>query len=228
MQKANEKLQVVGSLTRHDVINKLATINAQAYLVKKKFGDNPQIAQAMDTIKLAVEQSNKLFEFSKFYERIGSEELTVLDIQETFNGATKLLAATHVKFKCSCDLKVQADSMLLQVFYNLIDNSLKHGAKVTEIRLDCSTSETEERLIYSDNGDGVPANSKEKVFAKAFSADGKSGHGLYLVRKIVEEYGWSIKETGIPGVGARFEVTIPKAKPQVAMPNVTSVDTLQK
>jgi PAS domain S-box-containing protein len=41
MQKANEKLQVVGSLTRHDIINKLSNINAQAYLVKKEITQSP-------------------------------------------------------------------------------------------------------------------------------------------------------------------------------------------
>jgi PAS domain S-box-containing protein len=221
IQKANEKLQVVGSLTRHDVINKLTNINARAYLVKKKFGDNPDIVKAMDTIRLAVEQSNKLFEFSKLYEKIGSEELTAIDIHQTFSEAKSLLGASQVKFTCNCNnLKVQADSMLLQVFYNLIDNSLKHGMHVLEIQLNCTISETEDRIIYSDDGIGVAANSKEKIFAKSFSADGKSGHGLYLVRKIVEEYGWSIKETGVPDVGARFEITIPKGTPSIAQSNL--------
>lgn len=223
MQKANEKLQVVGGLTRHDVINKLSIINAQAYLVKKKFGDNPQIVKAMDTIKLAVEQSNKLFEFSKHYEKIGSEELTNLDIPETFSQAKNLFSASEVKFTCNCNnLRVMADSLLLQAFYNLIDNSLKHGQKVTQIQLDWSTEETVDKLVYSDDGVGISENLKEKVFANAFSRDGKSGHGLYLVRKIVEEYGWSIKETGVPNAGARFEIIIPKANPSAVMPPATS------
>lgn len=229
MQKANEKLQVVGSLTRHDVINKLSSINAQAYLVRKRFGENPDIVKAMDTIRLAVEQSNKLFEFSKLYERIGSEELTTIDVEGTFNEARSLLGASQVKFSCNCNhLKVTADSMLLQVFYNLIDNSLKHGQKVTEIQLKCSITDTEDRLIYSDNGVGIPTASKEKIFAKTFSADGKSGHGLYLVRKIIEEYGWYIKETGTPEFGAKFEIIIPKEKLSVAMPQVTSIEDMKK
>lgn len=117
--------------------------------------------------------------------------------------------------------------MLLQVFYNLIENSLKHGQKVTEVQLDCTTSETEDRISYSDNGVGVHANSKEKIFANAFSVDGKSGHGLYLVRKIIEEYGGSIKEKGIPDVGARFEIIIPKGGPLIAMPKITSVEGMK-
>lgn len=229
MQKANEKLQVVGSLTRHDVINKLSCINAQAYLVKKSFSDNPQIVKAMDTIRLAVEQSNKLFEFSKLYERIGSEELTAIDVERTFNEARDLLSAAQVQFVCnSINRKVLADSMLLQVFYNLIDNSLKHGQRITIIQLDYTADEAEDKLIYSDNGVGIPTASKEKIFAKAFSADGKSGHGLYLVRKIIEEYGWTIKETGTQDAGARFEITLPKITPSTTMLQVPSVECMKK
>ena len=228
IQKANEKLQVVGSLTRHDVINKLSSINAHAYVVKKKFGENPDIARAMDTIRLAVEQSNKLFEFSKLYEKIGSEELTAIDIQDTFTAAKNLLGTSQVKLTCNCNgLKVSADSMLLQVFYNLIDNSLKHGMHVTAIGLECITNEEEDILIYSDNGVGVPEESKKKIFENAITADGKSGHGLYLVRKIIEEYGWSIKETGTQDIGARFEITIPRGGPLIDMPKVTSVEGLK-
>lgn len=228
MQKANEKLQVVGSLTRHDVINKLSSINAQAYLVKKKFGDNSDITKAMDTIRLAIEQSNKLFEFSKLYERIGSEELKSIDVLGAFNEAKSLLGASQIKSVCNCNnLKVQADSMLLQVFYNLIDNSLRHGQKVTEIQLSCISNETEDRLVYSDNGVGVATKVKEKIFANAFSADGKSGHGMYLVRRIIEEYGWYIKETGTPQEGARFEFIIPKRRLEISMPNITQDGTKQ-
>jgi signal transduction histidine kinase len=116
--------------------------------------------------------------------------------------------------------------MLLQVLYNLIDNSLKHGMRVSEIQLDYIATETDDKIIYSDNGIGVPTKSKERIFANTFSADGKSGHELYLVRKIIEEYSWSIKETGTPEEGARFEITIPKPTQPTAMPKVTSVEEM--
>jgi signal transduction histidine kinase len=37
-----------------------------------------------------------------------------------------------------------------------------------------------------------------------------TGYGLYLIRKICEVYGWTIRETGKQGIGARFTITIPK------------------
>jgi signal transduction histidine kinase len=83
-----------------------------------------------------VEQSNKLFEFSSLYERIGVEELTEIDVGDCFDQASALMPVLSVEIINNCrGLVVLADSLLRQVFYNLIDNSLKHGSKVTRIQL---------------------------------------------------------------------------------------------
>ena len=37
-----------------------------------------------------------------------------------------------------------------------------------------------------------------------------TGFGLFLTKKMMDVYGWTINETGEPGKGARFTITIPK------------------
>jgi signal transduction histidine kinase len=69
------------------------------------------------------------------------------------------------------------------------------------------------RLIYEDDGVGVPVDNKLKLFKIGFSTGGSSGYGLYLIRRMIEVYGWSIQENGEPGVGAKFTITIPKSNP---------------
>jgi signal transduction histidine kinase len=103
-----------------------------------------------------------------------------------------------------------ADSLLRQVFYNLIDNSLKHGSKVTLIQLGYRQSDSALYLIYSDNGVGVPQEVKDKIFEDGFGTNGATNHGPQLVKKMIEAYGWSIKEVGTPGLGASFEIAIRK------------------
>ncbi len=227
LQKANEKLQVVGSLTRHDVTNKLSSIRAQTYLIKKKFGDNPELVKAIGGIELAVEQSDRLFEFSRLYERIGAEALSPVNVWESFNQAKDLLSIVSVEIVNNCHgLTVSADSLLRQVFYNLIDNSLKHGKKITQINLDYRKDESAIILIYQDNGVGIPLEAKDKIFEAGFSTSGGSGLGLQLVKKIIEEYGWSIKETGIPGLGAKYEIMIPLNEYKVPLPKVNSIEDM--
>lgn len=210
-QQANEKLQVVGGLTRHDITNKLSSIKIQTYLIKKKFGDNPELVKAIEGIELAVAQSNKLFEFSSLYERIGAEELTQIDVEDCFDQARALMPDLSVQIINSFrGLVVLADSLLRQVFYNLINNSLKHGSKVTQIQLDYRQNNSVLYLIYSDNGVGVPQGVKDKIFEEGFGTNGATNHGLQLVKKMIEAYGWPIKEAGNPGLGAMFEIVIRK------------------
>jgi signal transduction histidine kinase len=86
---------------------------------------------------------------------------------------------------------------------------LKHGQKTSQIRLHYKEADEDElKLIYEDNGIGIPKAEKEKVFTEGYGKD--TGHGLYLMRKICQTYGWTIHETGKQDRGARFIITIPK------------------
>jgi signal transduction histidine kinase len=57
-----------------------------------------------------------------------------------------------------------ADSLLRQIFYNLVDNSLKHGKNVTQIRFRYKEGKNNLKLIYDDNGCGIPKDEKEHIF----------------------------------------------------------------
>jgi signal transduction histidine kinase len=100
--------------------------------------------------------------------------------------------------------------LLAQLFYNFIDNTLKYGEKASEINLRFKETQENILLIYEDNGVGVSFDSKERLFDEGFTTGKGSGHGLKLTKRMIEVYGWTIKEVGVPGEGAAFEVTIPK------------------
>jgi signal transduction histidine kinase len=208
----NEKLRVVGGLTRHDVGNKLVVIASNEYLLRKRLGDKPELVKYLDGIKSAIDNSNKLFEFSRLYEKIGAEKPLRTNVAQCFNQAVALLpnlGAVKVVNECQ-ELDVEADSLLMQFFYNLIDNSLKHGEKVTQIRLHYNKDGDGVKLFYEDNGVGVSEANKQKLFEAGFTTGKGSGLGLNLVKKMVEVYGWQIQETGELGKGAKFVITIPR------------------
>jgi signal transduction histidine kinase len=118
----------------------------------------------------------------------------------------------RVKIANECHgLTVLADSLLRQLFYNLIDNSLKYGDKTSQIRIYYEKTDDQLRLIYEDDGIGILQDTKPKIFDEGYTTGKGSGYGLYLIKKMMEVYGWTIQETGEPGKGARFIITIPKA-----------------
>ncbi|XHH10345.1 MAG: PAS domain S-box protein [Candidatus Bathyarchaeia archaeon] len=210
LRNLNEKMQVIGGLTRHDVKNKLCVAKSNVYLLKKKIKNNAELEKYVEAIDVAIEQSDKLFEFSRLYERIGVEEPTEIDVGESFNQAVSLFPKLPLQIINNCSgLTVTADSMLSALFYNLIDNSLKHGRTVTQIKLNSNTTETAIKIVYQDNGVGIALENKERIFLGNFTTGG-SGLGLKLIKKIIEAYGWSIQETGVFGEGAKLEITIAK------------------
>jgi PAS domain S-box-containing protein len=209
----NEKLRVVGNLTRHDVRNKLSTITGNAYLLRKQLTGNSEILDKLREMETAVQQTVKIFDFAKAYEMLGAEELGYIDVEKTVNEAISLFSdLKNAKVTNDCHgLIVLADSLLRQSFYNLIDNSLKYSQKVTQIRVHYETTGNNElRLAYEDDGVGIPDTEKPKLFKEGYSTGGSTGYGLYLIKKIMEVYGWTIQETGKPGKGAQFIITIPK------------------
>jgi signal transduction histidine kinase len=112
-----------------------------------------------------------------------------------------------------CTRTVLADSLLRQLFYNLIDNSLKYGEKVTQIRICCEeTSQDQLKLVYEDNGVGISSSEKPKLFAKGPTTGQGSGYGLHLAKELMNVYGWTIQEVGEPGKGVLVVRVIPKMK----------------
>lgn len=213
LETMNEKLQVVGQLTRHDVRNKLTTITGNVYLLKKQLASNSEILDKLRDMETAVQEVTRIFDFAKTYETLGAEKLVYIDVGKAVDEAVALfpdLKGAKIIDECN-GLTVLADSLLIQLFYNLIDNSLKYGQKITKMRIHYEqTSQGELRLIYEDDGVGIPETEKPKLFKQGYSTGGSTGYGLYLIRKMIEVYGWTIQETGTPCKGAQFTITIPK------------------
>ncbi len=209
LESLNEKLEVVGGLTRHDVNNKLATVRGNVYLVKQELADDHQALKHLSEIELAVGQAELIFEFARFYEMLGIETLEYVRVEDAVKGACKQFSDLRVAVVNDCGgLRVLADSLLSRLFYNLIDNSLKHGEKVTKIRVYHEELGDKLHLVYEDDGMGIPQAEKEKIFEQSYGL--YTGYGLYLIRKMCEAYGWTIKENGQPKKGAKFTITLPQ------------------
>lgn len=238
IEMVNEKLRVVGGLTRHDVRNKLSAVTGNAFLLKKKHANQPDIIDGLGKMEEAVKEVAKIFDFAKMYEQLGVEELTYVDVEKTVDEAAALFSGLTIKLINECHgLTVLADSFLRQLFYNFIDNTKKHGKKATAIRVYFEKAESGElRVIYEDDGVGISTENKLKLFTESFSTEGSTGFGLFLIKKMIDIYGWQIQETGQSGKGAKFTITIPRLNKKgkkafdhqdKMVPNLDSVALLQ-
>ena len=208
----NEKLGVVGSLTRHDVRNKLSAVTGYAYLLKKKHPDEADIIDGLGKMEQAVKDSMKIFEFAKMYEQLGVEELTYVDMEKAIDEALALFSGLNFKVVNDCHgLTVLADSFISRLFYNFVDNTVKYRKKATTVKVYYEMAEQDKlKLVYVDDGVGISTENKLKLFTEGFSTSGSTGFGLFLIRKMIDVYGWQIQETGKAGKSAKFTLSIPK------------------
>ncbi len=109
------------------------------------------------------------------------------------------------------NVELYADLMLQKVFTNLLDNSVRHGERVSLVRV--WTEENQDlslSVFYEDNGVGVPVEEKEKIFELGHGRN--TGLGMYLSRQILGITGSSMREKGRAGEGCIFEILVPAGK----------------
>jgi signal transduction histidine kinase len=107
------------------------------------------------------------------------------------------------------DLEIFADLLLEKVFNNLMDNALRYGGDTMKtIRVSAEESDRGLTIVCEDDGVGITDENKKHLFTRGFGKN--TGLGLFLSREILSITGITITENGIPGKGARFEITVPK------------------
>ena len=97
--------------------------------------------------------------------------------------------------------------MLEKVFYNLLDNAVRHGGGVTTVTVTFREEEGAGIIVVEDDGSGVPEGEKERIFERGVGKN--TGFGLFLTREVLGLTGITIHETGREGNGARFELMVP-------------------
>jgi signal transduction histidine kinase len=205
---ANQKLNLLSQITRHDISNRVFALLVDIDLAKE-YAEDVRLKDALEKLELTSMSIQDQITFTKDYQEIGAQVPSWHAIAPMIRQAAEQLDLLDVIVDVIIgDTEIFADSMIKKVFYNLIDNALRHGDHVTNIVF--STLETADGLmiICEDDGIGIPPQDKPKIFAKGFGRD--SGLGLFLIREILSITRITIQETGDYGKGARFEMLIPK------------------
>ena len=99
------------------------------------------------------------------------------------------------------------DRLFQRVIYNLLDNAIRYAKGMTTFSIRYTRDGEQLILVAEDDGPGVPAEDKERIFERGVGHN--TGLGLFLARDILGITGITIRETGELGKGARFEMTVP-------------------
>jgi PAS domain S-box-containing protein len=213
LEQANRKLHLLSSITRHDIKNKLTGVMGYLELSLGSTED-PALLEYLKRAETSANAIRQQIEFTKEYEDLGIKAPGWYAFTPLVAEIRKQLDLGTVVVDDETDgLQIYADPMFSKVLYNLMDNSLRHGGRTSRIRLTVRTGVENCTLVYADDGVGIPAGDKEKIFNRI--ARTNAGIGLFLVREVLSITGITIMETGEPGKGARFEISIPRGKFQM-------------
>lgn len=227
LQRSNQDLQQFAHVASHDLKEPVRKIRIFEAKLKEELGHHlsPKIFKYLERIETAAARMQSMIDgvlmYSSLTEKAQEFRTVVMNeiIQDIQNDLELLIAEKEATIEKEDLPEVRGNPVLLyQLFYNLINNSLKFSMPGVKplIKIYTSALEQEQRtqFIISDNGIGFDSRFAEEIFKTFTRLHTKdqfegTGLGLALCKKIVERHGGIISARSEEGKGAAFIVTLP-------------------
>jgi PAS domain S-box-containing protein len=205
----NQKLQMMNSLTRHDVLNNITGLLGLVDMLGEMMPDS-KAQELLSEIHSLINRVKDQIIFTRDYQSLGVTAPQWQSLCKGIRSAVSAIGQETIQVKLpGSDTQIYADPFFGRVFYNLIDNSIRHGQSVRTISVDTGVLPDGGLLIrYCDDGTGVPQDEKELIFRQGYGRN--TGFGLFIIREILGITGLTIRENGVYGSGVQFEITVPK------------------
>jgi two-component system nitrogen regulation sensor histidine kinase NtrY len=210
----------------HEIKNPLTPIQLSAERLRKRYaklleGDGAILDKCTNTIIQQVDElKNLVNEFSQFA-RLPSAQLAPHDLNEIVQEALFLFKeghrAIHFQFRQAEIPLLELDrEQMKRVLINLLDNAVTAVDEKGEITL-MTAYESSRGVVcleVADNGCGLAADVKERIFEPYFSTKKNgTGLGLTIVNQIIEDHRGYIRVRPNESRGTRFTIELPVREP---------------
>ncbi|ACL16839.1 PocR ligand-binding domain-containing protein [Methanosphaerula palustris] len=203
----NKKLNLLSSVTRHDVLNQLTALRGFLEMAEEA----PDTLSKGQLIRKVMETADRIHHqitFTGDYQEIGLESPQWQNLDTTIRRAASALDLQEINLAIEVNTSsLYADPLLEKVFFNLMENAKRYATGMSSIRFSIEEKDSDPVVICTDNGPGIPPAEKERIFTAGYGKN--TGYGLFLITEILSITGLSIAETGTAGSGARFEIRVP-------------------
>ena len=207
LNRATGKLNMLNQITFTDIRNAIFSLHGY-FELERMDAREETLLQYLDKEIAIVRSIDESLKFARQYQNLGLRPPSWQSVTHSF-----LYGISHLDLgEISRTLEMEgffiyADPHLENVFFTLAENVVLHGKTATEITLRYQETPEGLTIFFEDNGTGVLEDMKEKIFDRRYEE--KKGMGLFLSREILSITGISLRETGEPGKGARFEILVP-------------------
>ena len=224
LERSNADLQQFAYVASHDLQEPLRVMNGYLDLLREHLeeGTTDESVSMISRIKRSTERMDALIQDLLEYARVDSqpEPFRETDLNEVLEYAIGNLEVTIKEYEVKVEQEplptvVGDQSQLLQLFQNLIANSIKFRSdRPSEIKISAERINGEWQIAISDNGIGIDPAHLDRIFTiferlNPLEHYPGSGIGLSVCKKIVERHGGQIWVTSEPGTGSTFFFTLP-------------------
>jgi two-component system nitrogen regulation sensor histidine kinase NtrY len=207
----------------HEIKNPLTPIQLCAQRLQRQFAGAPDpvrtlVDECTATIVGEVDSLKSLVdEFSQFA-RMPAPRRVPTDLHDLLRGTLTLYEGLFQEVRLETLFAVSLPAVRLdpdqirRVVINLVDNAVEAMGQRGQIVLEThhTAGDSTVRLVVADNGPGIPADERDKLFMPYYSTKKRgSGLGLAIVRRIVAEHGGTIDVSDNQPNGTRFTMEIP-------------------
>lgn len=202
---AFKKLQLLNATILHDWKNNEFAESAYVSLIEEETNIDSIRAMCKKIATLHL-KNFKLREESKILHQVGVDN----DWLSLNSAISKMKENIDIVFvnEIPEDIEIFVNPLSFSIVGNiLVDNSQRHGQRVSKINVSFIKNDKDIRFCYRDNGVGVVPENKKYIFDRGVGKN--SGWGLYLAKEILNLFDGDIVETGTFGEGACFEIIIP-------------------
>ena len=225
LERANAELETLVYSASHDLKSPMVSLLGYLEYLKLDYGEvlgpegNRYLDRISDSTLYMQQLIHDLIDLSRVG-RTGVEPVDV-DLSKLVRVIAEDAGAAHpgIEFRVGRLPVVTGDPVgFRQLFTNLLENAVRHGGRPDLLVVVDGHDRPDGSLELSvrDNGKGIPAEHRERVFGVFERLDGPStsggtGMGLAICRKIIELLGGSIAIHGDNGSDVR--ITLPAAVP---------------
>jgi len=209
LNQTRKKLDILSSITRHDIQNQVTTLMTVLDLFSKAELIEPT-SDLLNTAQLSCNNILNSLKTSVEYQALGIKEPNWFFIKHLVDQAAQSRQMSDKTSYNGDNIKIYGDSLIEKVFENLIDNSIRHGGEINKISVSSIIESGDLLLIYEDDGSGIPDGEKKQIFKEGYGKD--TGLGLFLITEILSVTDITIRECGKFGKGAIFEMRVPNGR----------------
>lgn len=223
-QEARREAQLFMHVLSHDLRSPISTVSNFLGIILTKHGEalDERSKEYIGHCQFLIKNMGQLLTDILYYAKIGARKISKAEVDSNRvleRALANLRAGIEIKKAAvrAQDLpKIKGDeTLLVQVFQNLIANSLKFTEGAPEIEISAMSGKTNDQnewvFSFKDNGTGIGPEDRQRIFGpfeRAGAGEG-TGLGLAICKRVVEMHGGRIWVEPAHGKGSAFYFTIP-------------------